>query len=454
MRIEYMATYAERKNKLIIAALGIITAALAVLLGVKVFAVAALCALAVLVLLVKYETATYILCLYVFIDYFARKYSAYGSWWDKLFFVLLIGLWGYKWLLNGKDKIRTTPVDGALILFYGVALVVFFANTHNFALAFEGMRAAIQHTFWYFAAVQLIKDRKNANNMYRLLVFAGAILALHGIYQYIIGVTMPSNWVDSLEVGLRTRVYSIIGSPNILASLMTLLCPMSVALFFAEKRAFNKFVYFGAAGLMALCLVFTFSRGAWIGFLIAMGVYVFVKDKRLIIPAAFVVLLAALLVPSVTNRLTYMLSEEYIQSSLRAGRLVRWIEGLQIVMARPFLGMGHGMFGGAVAVNNEVKDVFYMDNYYLKTAVEMGLLGLAAFVYLMYTALVWAYRCASQLKDDYYKELSIGAFAGLLGVSSHNLVENVFEVPMMVSYFWVIMAIVMCFYMTSEKETR
>lgn len=46
-------------------------------------------------------------------------------------------------------------------------------------------------------------------------------------------------------------------------------------------------------------------------------------------------------------------------------------------------GVGLGMFGGAVAMQNQVIDhqeYFYVDNYYLKLMIEMGYTGLAAFL--------------------------------------------------------------------------
>jgi O-antigen ligase len=407
-------------------------------------------------LIFRYENLIYLLCLWAFIDYFTRTYigGAVGSLWDKLYLAALCMAWLYKWVKLKDLKIQTTPLDVFLFLFYGAALIVFIVNSLSYAQSFEGMRAAVQNTFYFFIATQLIKDRQNAVNILKVFVMVMLILSLHGIYQYIIGVEMPPNWVDSLETGIRTRVFSIIGSPNILASLMTLIAPVALAFAFAEKKLVWKLFYLGAFVAMSLCLVFTFSRGAWIGYLIAMGIFVLMKDGRLIIPALLALFGASALVPSITARLTYMLSPEYIESSLRAGRLVRWIEGLDIIRTRPFMGMGHGAFGGAVAVNNEVANVFYMDNYFLKTAVEMGILGLAAFTILMAAVFIWSLRTAVRLKDKYLREVSAGAFCGLAGVIVHNFVENVFEVPMMVAYFWLIAAVVMWFFNNCELKGR
>jgi O-antigen ligase len=114
-------------------------------------------------------------------------------------------------------------------------------------------------------------------------------------------------------------------------------------------------------------------------------------------------------------------------------------------------GLGLGHFGGAVAMNHalstvvdvEVTPTFYMDNYYLKTAVESGLVGLAAFVMLMYQVIINGLRTVKLTEGDEFHPLSCGILAGLCGVVVHNWVENVFEVPLMTTVFWLFVGVLM-----------
>ena len=214
---------------------------------------------------------------------------------------------------------------------------------------------------------------------------------------------------------------------------------------------------------MIASLVFTSSRGAWIGFALAIGIYVLLKDKRLIIPCIIGAVLVIVAVPSVGNRISYMLSPEYIESSLRGGRLVRWITGLKIFANQPVFGIGLGHFGGAVAMNHELQTVvdtdvvktFYMDNYWLKTAVESGIVGFSAFAALMYSVIINGFRTMKIASTKLSKELSAGIMAGLCGVIAHNFVENVFEVPMMTSLFWMFVAVVMnIWYYEYKKQSN
>lgn len=414
------------------------------------------------IVLADYQIIAYALCLYPFIDFVLRSFVPnIASIWDELLFIAMFLVWGYKYLkYREQDGFKQTPLDLPVMLFLIAMFVVFIINSPDYRISLEGFRAVIQYILWYFVIIQLLKDTKGAKRICLIFVIVVSLMAIHGVYQYIIGVDMPAGWVDSKEAGVRTRVFSILTSPNILGSLVTLALPLTLSFGAISKNNKTKVLFYILALTMVGCLVFTFSRGAWIGFGVAILVYAFLKDKRLLIPVLIVGLLAAVLVPGIANRITYMLSPEYIESSLRGGRLVRWITGLQILKGTPLFGVGLGHFGGAVAMNNdlsylvgtEMVETFYMDNYYLKTAVETGIFGLFAFVMLMYQIIVNGLRTIRITTDKVSRELEIGILAGLFGVIVHNFVENVFEVPMMTSCFWLLVAVLMHFWYINYKD--
>lgn len=405
------------------------------------------------VVLSDYTAALCILVGYGVIDYILRTFlSAFAGIWDEAFMCCLVLLWIYKWITcRNEDNFKTSPMDLPVIIFITVMAVVLFVNSSDFSIALEGFRAITEYMIFYFIAIQLIRDVKSARIIICAFVIIAGLMAFHGIYQYIIGVEMPAGWVDQNEAGVRTRVYSILTSPNIFASMLTLSTTMAASLVFTSENKKSKLIFGVLAFAMVCSLVFTFSRGAWIGFAVAILIYVFLKDKRLLIPCVVAGLLIVFLVPSVGNRIAYMLSPEYIESSLRGGRLVRWLTGFRILYFHPVFGIGLGGFGGAVSVNHKLRitldtayvDTFYMDNYFLKTAVESGIVGFLAFVMLMYCVIINSYRTIKTSVSKLDRELSTGIMAGLCGVITHNFVENVFEVPMMSSLFWVFVAVIM-----------
>ena len=429
--------------------LGLLCSGGSIIMPLGLIAVAA----GIIMVLNNYEIATYILGGYAVVDYVLRSYAAsMASIWDEAFLLILILLWGYKWLVYRKEEgFKQAPLDLPIIIFISTMLLVLIVNSPDFSISLEGFRAVIQYILWYFVILQLIRDENSARRLSTVFVLIVGIMAVHGVYQYIVGAEMPAGWVDQNEAGVRTRVYSILTSPNIFGSLLTLAMPITVALGLTASSKKRRGVFLLLTVMMLGSLVFTFSRGAWIGFMVAVAVYVLLKDVKLIIPVIIGAVLIVALVPSVGDRITYMLSPEYIESSLKGGRLVRWMTGLRILEFNPVFGLGLGHFGGAVAMNHGlstivdtyVTDTFYMDNYYLKTAVETGLVGFSAFVMLMYQVFINSLRTLRIVKDSVTKELCTGIMAGLCGVMVHNWVENVFEVPMMSSVFWMFAAVMM-----------
>lgn len=421
---------------------------------------------AVVMVLSEYTVALCILAGYGVIDCVIRAFAGdfISSIWDEAYLLALVLLWIYKWITCRKEKnVKSSPMDIPILLFMTAMTVVLFVNSSDFSIALEGFRAIVQYILWYFVAVQLIKDIKAARTIVCVFVLISGILAMYGIFQYIIGAEMPAGWVDQNEQAVRTRVYAIFTSPNIFGSMLTLSTPMAISLALSSENKKGKVLFAFLAFCMAASLVFTFSRGAWIGFAIAIGIYVLLKDKRLIIPCVVLAVLVVFLVPSVGNRISYMLSPEYIESSLRGGRLVRWLTGLRILDYYPVFGLGLGGFGGAVAMNHqmstlidaEVVKTFYMDNYFLKTAAESGYFGLIAFVMLMYCVIINSFRAIKTSVGKLDRELSTGIMAGLCGVITHNLVENVFETPMMASLFWLFVAVIMgIWYINNPKKNE
>lgn len=418
---------------------------------------------AAVLILKDYERSIYILAFYVFIDYVLRDMlmiNLLASYWDELLMILCFGLWVYKGILNAGDKslkddgrleqgYKWSPIDAPMLFFIGMFALLFLINSPSRSIGLEGFRAIVQYAVWFFLAMQLFRSFTGTKRVLFILLFVGTMLGLHGIYQYIMAVPIPSNWIDIAEDPVRTRAFSIVKSPNILGSVMVLTGPLSLAFFANAKKILWKLIYLGAFGAMSLCVLFTYSKMALFAYIAALGIYFLIKDKRLIIVLIAAVIAIYLFVPSVGNRISYLLSPEYIVSSLRGGRLVRWQQGFDMFMENIIFGVGLGHFGGAVAMNNNIPGTFYMDNYYLKTAVEGGLLGLIAFLILAANVIIWGMRTIFRLGRDENKEgfnFAISIFSGLAGVLVHNLVENVFEVPMMNTYFWLMTAILMFYW--------
>ncbi len=416
------------------------------------FGFALMCA--ILMLKYDYKIAVYVLAFYSIIDFGIRKaMPMLAGAWDDLFLICLMFLVIYKWILYRDEKdFKWSPVSVPIFLYIGVNFLCIFMRPYEMSIVLEGFRANVEFLLYFFVFFELIKGVNSVKVIYNCLAIAVFFVALYGVYQYVTGVEMPAGWVDSAESGIKTRAFSIIGSPNILGSIIALVSPLVLSLIVIEKKLLIKVIYIFMYLTMVLCLLVTYSRAAWFVYIGSLFVYILLKDFRFIIPAILGVILILVFVPSVGDRLSYMFSREYIQSSLRGGRLVRWADGINAVKENPLFGVGLGHIGGAVATNNEVVGHYYMDNYYLKIAAETGLVGIFFLFNLMYRNLKWCFLAIFRVKDKVSKELVISGFTGIIAITFNNFVENIFEVPLMVITFWLVAACVLNVWYESDNS--
>ena len=92
----------------------------------------------------------------------------------------------------------------------------------------------------------------------------------------------------------------------------------------------------------------------------------------------------------------------------------------------------------------DVKELlyYYMDNYYLKTLTEMGLLGIVSYAWLLIHNFICACNGILRAKENRISYLACGIISGQMGVLAHSFFENIFEVPYMNAYFWGLSAVV------------
>ena len=396
------------------------------------------------------------LSMYVVIDYVLRDLLAVpvlSSCWDECLMLLALGCVVYE-RLGRKTPLQTgcNPLDLPVCIFLTVCFVLMNVVTPYYSIQISGFRATVQYMLWFFLVTRLVHDDRDFMRVYLALVVLATVIALHGVYQYIVAVPIPSSWMTHTETSVRTRVYSIFGSPNIMGDFMTMFAPLAAGLAYCTKNRKLQIAAWICAFCMCFGCLFTMSRAAWMALALAIVIFVLLVDRRLL-----VLLLAAACVactlPFVRSRIGFLFTADFAEANTSGGRAGRKLVALTLLEQRGKLtGVGLGMFGGAVAMQNQVidhQDYFYVDNYYLKLMIEMGYTGLAAFVLTVLGFLANAcralYRTAQQKKQGLSRlyPLCAGIFAGLCGVLVHCGFENIFEEPYMMAYFWSLAGLLM-----------
>lgn len=402
--------------------------------------------------------------LYVVIDYGLRdvlQVPVIGSIWDEALLLLSL-VWLIYQRMTAPQTLasRLNPLDLPIAFFITIGFALMMVVSPYLSIAIAGYRATVQYILWFYVVTRLLRNDNDFMSVYLALVAVASVIALHGIYQYITAAPIPESWTDQAEQSVRTRVYSIFGSPNIMADFMVLFAPMTAALAYFTKNRKLQLLFWFFTFTMCLSCLFTMSRGGWMAMAVAVLIFAILVDRRLLGLMALAGIVAMFL-PFVASRIGYLFTPDFAASTSNGGRGSRWLLAKTYLDSNPIWGFGLGMFGGAVAMQHKIYrwvSYFYVDNYYLKILVEMGYVGFIAFILMLVglacTAFVSLFRASKVKQKSSMYPLCAGMFAGLSGVLVHCYFENIFEEPYMMAYFWIVAALIVYIGFFRERPSK
>ena len=341
---------------------------------------------------------------------------------------------------SGKYKIRFNLLD-VFVLLYAVMLVI------NPLISFIPSSSVIValtyflYVLFYFAARNVLRTKKQLMLMVKLMVTAGFVVALFGVYQYLTGdMVQTDHWVD-VEMFEETarRVYSTLDNPNVLGEYLLFLIPLAFSLIYCVKNPLHKIIFFGIACAGLLCMVFTSSRGAWLGLIFAVALFALVADRRLFwIALAAIALLPAVIPESIVTRFT---SIGNLNDTSTSYRVFIWMASLVMIRQFWMTGIGMGTETFRYVYQKYAFDAVYAPhshNLYLQITIDLGVLGL---IFILGTVVMFFKKLLLRGGGKQMTALSVALCAGMLGYLVQGLTDNIWYNYRMVIFFWLIIAV-------------
>lgn len=309
----------------------------------------------------------------------------------------------------------------------------------------DGMRTLLEASLYFFVLNALLDDEDVIRDMINAMIVAAVVVAAFGIGQKLAGVESPKDWVYSEhESNIKLRVFSTIGNPNALGGYMVLMTPIAISLALHAKDWLKRSLYGIAALLMMYTMVMTYSRGAWIGFIAGMALYTLITRNKWLAGLGLAGLIAAPIVaPDVVSRLTLAFTPEYLNKSSNKGRVEFWTRAFMIWKENPIFGTGIGTVGDSVATRHDMPGATWIDNQYVKLLAETGLVGIIAYVAMVFAPIIAGAKAVfgSKQKGTYLYALNAGVTAALFGLIVENVTAAIIEDLNVTTHFWVLIAI-------------
>ena len=358
---------------------------------------------------------------------------------------LITALFYFIKLIRGKRVFKLEILDFA-ILSFGILIMLSSIYSAGGVDSFISASISFILLLGYFLFVNLMRTEKWIKRAIIGFVSSASVVALIGVFEFIFG-SKNNNWLDqSFHSIIKTRVVSLFENPNMLAVFLVMAFPFLLALCVKAKEANAKFLTKALVVIFILCIIFTWSRAAWIAVIV--GILLF---AALCTTKAFrifgMVLLGLPLLPIIlpTSILERFLSISNLADSSIAYRIYTWQGTLNAIKDYLFFGIGYGdsafqtvypsySFSGIEAAPHS-------HSLILQILLCMGVIGFLVFCVAIFFSFQKSFEF---IKNEKNFNSSIYVIASVASVASALILGSFYYIwynPRIFYLFWIVIAI-------------
>ena len=394
-----------------------------------------------------------------------------------LFFLLMYAvphsLWNNRLLLAGAVVLfvytvfraasgRVRPLkkrgEGLCFLLFAASLVISLIPSLDrtdslrvlcfFAAAFMLMRCAQGQA----------EDEVSLRKLLGWIYAAVLLLSVFAILQRLAGVQNSASQTDLLlYAGLPGRVFSSLENPNNFAEFLVIFTPLCAAFAAGAKKELHKVLL--AAGLVLPCaaMIMTYSRSGWLSAALAVLVYAYLTNRRLL-PLIIVLAIAAL--PFLPSGVLLRLSNLFNPADTSADYRVRiWSSVVSLLSdQRRFIsgiGLGPATLAQQIwlfADDYVLSGIVHSQTLYLEFPLETGLWGTVSCLLMLGTSSVRAVCTSVRCRDAYNKRVLAACAASVAGMALFGIFEYIWFYPRILAAFFILFGIMRGALRSSEEQ--
>lgn len=330
--------------------------------------------------------------------------------------IVAITCWLCRKALSGKDGFRLprTELNLPIVIFFTISALSIAWSTHPVVSANALWRKLAEYLLIYFIVFDVASERRVIRNIMVAMSVSVVIVCIDGIFQKLTGHDFIRNYpLHSLE-----RITASFKFPNALSGWFLIVVFPLISIFaFYEKELKRKVLYGALLALMAYCVFFGFTRGAFVSFIIGAVLMLILLGGRISIYAAIAIILAVpllvIFLPEEVKNNVYVL--KLFSGSSTEHRIKVWTAGWRMFLEKPILGQGLNTFMSNYERFRLPGDygVWYAHNTYLQIAAEIGIFGLISFLWMIVKMFISSVRSWRRIEDRFLRYLFLGLFCGV-----------------------------------------
>ena len=382
--------------------------------------------------------------------------------------LIITGLMFWALKMVGKEEIKftSTPLNLPVISFIAVCtLSLIWSDT--FFTSLKELPLFLAGPLLYFVIINNIRDEKQINRIIGAVTIVAAVLGVYGIFQY--------NGIDFyfiINSIAGQRVCGLFGNPGYFAGYIILPLSLAISLFLVSKNRKRKILLLIGILAMGTTFIVTFTRSSYLAlgissifmfllFLFARGKIFIKENKKIVIFVLIIIILTVSLFiiptflskPGTTiSRIKGRLSTEQLKNTLTSGaRIAIWKITGTMIKDRPILGSGIGTFKYndfryqakffEQGDNRSIYPSYYSfaekaHNEYLQLWAELGIIGLAIFLWLIIAYFNYGIRYLKKEKDEQRQGIMIGLMGAVVAFLVHSFFWFPLHLTTNVSLLW------------------
>jgi putative inorganic carbon (HCO3(-)) transporter len=360
---------------------------------------------------------------------------------------LLIAASGLLWLVwaLATPPAGLGPIHRWMLAIIGITVVATGFSPVPLA-AFKGLLKLLSYLAVYALMRQLLAtssawwDRIVAG-----LLAGGLLTSVIGIRQLYGDTSELARWADPNSVADGTiRIYATLDNPNLLGGFLLPVIPLAVIALVRWRKPWRRLFALVSLLLSLVALVLTYSRGAWLGLVAAaavIGLLLAIRKTRswpplwrrlapllLLLGAAALLTVVVVQVEPLRVRVLSLVAGR--GDSSNNFRINVWLAALDMIQARPWIGIGPGNDAFNLIYPLYQQPKFNALSAYsipLELAVEAGIPGLLAGIGLV---VVTARTALNQWRSGGNAALpALGSLAIMAALAMQGLTDTIFFRP-------------------------
>ena len=342
-------------------------------------------------------------------------------------------------LLAGKIIKPSRKIDKNIV----VVLAIFFAfsflpsliNAQNKLIALGSILSLALMIYTIFLGMDYIIFRQEFFNLLiRILIISALFSSIYALEIYFRNLDFIYG---------RARAKALFAGENTLGGMMvfSIIWTLAYFIYSGDKR---KLLLGLALFLMSLALIFSSSRGAWLGAIGALISYGF-WEKKARFKVAIVLLGAGILLVSFPSLRSRLISMVHLFHPLTRERVYIWESTWNMIKAHPLVGVGMGNFP-FVYEKYMVKEATILNpsfahNIFFQIWAEGGLLPLFSFTGIVVITFLKGFRLI-RFFSGFRRTVAVASFSALVGILIHNQVDCTLYSMHVGPIFWLLVGII------------